>query len=500
MSQKPLMATHSDLRSRRTDPSQIYDVVIVGAGPVGLATAIGLRERGIENILVIDQTRAFRQVGQVIDVLPNGLKALKHLSVQAYEGLTRFNTLPSPTQSSKATKPIGEETTVKKPNPQWVHRTVSGESIRSVPMSSEHWIQQYGEGRISTSWFGLQTKLREYLPSERVRIDRRCIGLREDLTNGVIYVECCSNSGTSANPYAHWEEQSEIEDHVTKYGQEAPPSVESKLEPETIAIPTRLVIGADGINSTIRRVLYQSGLYSAHAQPQYSGFSAIYCMEIQDVPEALHTELNRLFFQDATVVTVCGVEVSRESLVDAAPRIMMFHRPSGHWGYLIHAAIPRDQLKGKSGPILIQEAQRLLANANFPEVIGQYVGLAPEEKIQQRPYFIHKVTSDAPWSKGRTVLAGDAAHGMPPFVAQGVNQGLEDAATLSHLIAELTQQSNLDSAKAITEAFRDYEHLRRPIVTLVQNAVLAKTILWSEQEWQDYAQTVYGRNPLNFDR
>ena len=43
---------------------EILDVVVIGAGPVGLATAIGLRQRGIENILLIDQTRAFRQVGQ----------------------------------------------------------------------------------------------------------------------------------------------------------------------------------------------------------------------------------------------------------------------------------------------------------------------------------------------------------------------------------------------------------------------------------------------------
>ena len=52
---------------------KIYDVVIVGAGPVGLATAIGLYKRGITNILVIDRTRAFRKVGQGID--PETLKA-----------------------------------------------------------------------------------------------------------------------------------------------------------------------------------------------------------------------------------------------------------------------------------------------------------------------------------------------------------------------------------------------------------------------------------------
>ncbi|MGL6342384.1 MAG: FAD-dependent oxidoreductase, partial [Waterburya sp.] len=63
----------------------VYDVLIVGAGPVGLATAIALRKRGIDNILVIDRARSFRQVGQVVDILPNGLKALKYIDEEAYQ-------------------------------------------------------------------------------------------------------------------------------------------------------------------------------------------------------------------------------------------------------------------------------------------------------------------------------------------------------------------------------------------------------------------------------
>ncbi|WP_293085871.1 NAD(P)-binding domain-containing protein [Moorena sp. SIO3H5] len=39
-----------------------YDIVIVGAGPVGLATAIGLQQRGISNFIVLDQTRDRKSV------------------------------------------------------------------------------------------------------------------------------------------------------------------------------------------------------------------------------------------------------------------------------------------------------------------------------------------------------------------------------------------------------------------------------------------------------
>jgi 2-polyprenyl-6-methoxyphenol hydroxylase-like FAD-dependent oxidoreductase len=173
---------------------------------------------------------------------------------------------------------------------------------------------------------------------------------------------------------------------------------------------------------------------------------------------------------------------------------MMFRRSTDGWGYLIHVAVPRDHLQGVDGQALIDAAQQLLENANFPQSIQQYVGLAPVDKIQQRLYYIHHSSTDSPWSCGRVVLVGDAAHGMPPFMAQGVNQGFEDAVTIAQLIADLDLPTNWNNETLITEAFRQYDQFRRPIVNRVQDAVLAKTILWSEETWQDYYQTIYGRN------
>jgi salicylate hydroxylase len=63
------------------------------------------------------------------------------------------------------------------------------------------------------------------------------------------------------------------------------------------------------------------------------------------------------------------------------------------------------------------------------------------------------------WSSGRVTLLGDACHPMLPFMAQGAAQAIEDGATLAACLAE-----GGDPA----EALRRYEGLRRPRATRVQ--------------------------------
>jgi salicylate hydroxylase len=66
------------------------------------------------------------------------------------------------------------------------------------------------------------------------------------------------------------------------------------------------------------------------------------------------------------------------------------------------------------------------------------------------------------WALGRTVLLGDAAHPMLPFLAQGAVMALEDAVTLA---------SNVASSKDdLGRALHDYEQSRRPRVTKVVEA------------------------------
>lgn len=62
------------------------------------------------------------------------------------------------------------------------------------------------------------------------------------------------------------------------------------------------------------------------------------------------------------------------------------------------------------------------------------------------------------WSDGRLALVGDAAHAMPPFLAQGAAMAIEDAWVLA---------DHLRDTDDVAEAFRRYEDARKPRVRRV---------------------------------
>ncbi|NEO64708.1 MAG: FAD-dependent monooxygenase [Moorea sp. SIO4G2] len=466
-----------------------YDIVVVGAGPVGLATAIGLQQRGISNFLVLDQTRDFRRVGQVIDLLPNGLKALNHIAPSAYEAVKQ--TGMEFLQKAQANQ--NPETTISKQklpktSPQWVVKNFKGEQIHSFSLSYEDWFKDYGEGRLSISWYDLQTTLRQQLPVEQVKANHRCINVVDEGNTGYVRLDFVSDAAIEANPYAHWSNRQNDQDTVSFNSEHSGQQFKKK------SIRSRLVVAADGINSTIRQIVYKDSPYSGLARPDYSGFAALFCMESTDIPPELSTELENKFFEQERVITITNDKISEDSASMESPRMILFRRSNAQFGYLIHLPLNQEELTEKSGSGLIALALQELENANFPKALTQLVALSPPVKMQSRPYYIHRADTLSPWSSGRVVLVGDAAHGMPPFMAQGANQGLEDALVVATLIANIVQNNNLDNIQAIANAFLNYESLRRPLMEKIQQATLIRIAYSNKQAWHDYQQLVYCRN------
>ena len=80
------------------------------------------------------------------------------------------------------------------------------------------------------------------------------------------------------------------------------------------------------------------------------------------------------------------------------------------------------------------------------------------------------------WALGdsrRVVLLGDAAHAMPPFLGQGANQAVQDAACLARRLREVNRGS-----VGLDEAIGSYQRRRQPAVS----SLLAKSAFLGELE------------------
>jgi len=471
-----------------------YDVVIVGAGPVGLATAIALHKRSIDNILVIDQTRKFRRVGQVIDLLPNGLKSIKYISPDAYQQVkeTAFQSLNSPLRNnapSNSNESEVKETKVP-PKKQWHHKNLQGEITSSVDLDFDSWFNRYGEGRISMSWYDLQTTLRNVLPAELIQANHRCINVEQNLAE--VYLDCISDTTITNNPFAHREMDISNSNELD--------ISENRQEDCHKRFRAKLVIAADGINSTVRQIIYAETDLQEFAKPKYSGFVAISCSQIEAIPNAIREELESKYFQGDRVITLSNDAITSTNIdlqgLDQL-RIILFCKPDQSMGYLLHTPLGLEAFQNKQPSEIINLGIECLKNAGFPPVFANLLNLSNPEKLIHRPYYIHPVNMPSArqpvWSCGRVVLVGDAAHGMPPFMAQGANQGLEDAALISSLITKLIQDHCLDDEQAIAKAFRKYEEVRVPLMIKIQEATM-KNNHWSQQQWEQYSEMVYSRD------
>lgn len=191
------------------------------------------------------------------------------------------------------------------------------------------------------------------------------------------------------------------------------------------------LIGADGLRSTIRHQLH------SEARPVFRHRAAWRAtVPASALPAHLADPVTRLWLgPGAHLVTYPVRGGEAVNLVAVTPDERAVHG----WGL---DAVPADLLAHYRG--WSADAHSLLE--------------APKNWLRWALFDLDPMPA---WGAGAVTLLGDAAHAMPPFLAQGAAQAIEDAMVLAQC---------LKGAGDIPAALRRYEALRIPRTAKVQTA------------------------------
>jgi 3-(3-hydroxy-phenyl)propionate hydroxylase len=204
------------------------------------------------------------------------------------------------------------------------------------------------------------------------------------------------------------------------------------------AVTARYVVGCDGARSTVRRFM-GAALHDLRSHERWIVLDMVLDIPPAGVPEAADDN---------------GVIVDSIQYCDPARPTTFIPMPGNRhrWEFML---MPRDDPATITRP---EEIYRLLAPWNID----------PARSTIERAvvYTFHSALATQ-WRRDRLLLAGDAAHQMPPFLGQGMGSGLRDVANLAWKLRDVLAGDAPDSLLDTYQSER-MEHVRAYIELAVE--------------------------------
>jgi 3-(3-hydroxy-phenyl)propionate hydroxylase len=141
-----------------------------------------------------------------------------------------------------------------------------------------------------------------------------------------------------------------------------------------------------------------------------------------------------------------------------------------------HVVIPMPGRRHRIEFMLLpgEEPARMQEPASIDRVLGELVGPGTMTIERAAVYTFHGLVAES-WRRGRVLLAGDAAHQMPPFLGQGMCSGFRDATNLAWKLDHVVRRGAPDSLLDTYELERG-PHVREVVKRAIDYGALVGTI------------------------
>jgi 2-polyprenyl-6-methoxyphenol hydroxylase-like FAD-dependent oxidoreductase len=332
-------------------------VAVLGAGPAGMAAALGAIKAG-HDVVVYERYREARPAGNILNLWPPPLKALRALGVDTDD-------LGAPTASE--------------------FRNLRGD-VRVRVKLDEDVKRRYGGGFIGLLRPELYERMLAAIPPGVLRFDQQVDRIEQDERAVTLHLA----DGRTA-------------EHD-------------------------VLVGADGIDSLVRRTLWGDAPKREHRLHIFGGFT----------------------FADVAGTTPNTCVLTHSRTTQGSWTSIRNKGRDGHQWWVLTATDP-----GAPAPADLKAAATGLA-AGFPPPLPGLIAATEPGDVQRW------VLRDRPplrqWSQGRVTLVGDAAHPTSPYAAYGAGMSIEDG----YFLGRALRGADLTDLAAVQQALQSYEEPRKP--------------------------------------